>query len=137
MLGLDPRRIDREDVRAIREIGDAPKTLRLALGAISAARAVKAGELGVGCRIELRLDIEHEAPRGRCDEGERGLAQPIFMSLEPAPIKRDRDERELVRVEQEGSALQLRFGFGAKAVRARTRVARGSSEKSRSTVSTR
>ena len=64
-IRLDPHAIGREHVGAIEKIGDAAKALRLALRAIGRARAIKPHELGVGRRIEARLDRERECASGR------------------------------------------------------------------------
>ena len=60
--GLDPRRRDREDIRPVEEISDAPETFGFALRAVDAAGAIEAHQLGVGCRIELGNHLEHERP---------------------------------------------------------------------------
>ena len=61
-VGFDARRVDRHHVGPVGEISDAAETLGFALRAISAARAVEAGELRVGGRIDQRFDFERERP---------------------------------------------------------------------------
>ena len=55
-VGLDARGVDAEHVGTVEEIGDAAEALGLALGAVIAARAVEAHELGVRGRVDLGLD---------------------------------------------------------------------------------
>ena len=55
-VGLDPGGVDGQHVGPVEEIGDAPEAFRLALGAVIAARAVEAHELGVRGRVDLGLD---------------------------------------------------------------------------------
>ena len=62
-VGLDARGVDRHHVGPVGEIGDAAEAFGLALRAVGAARAVKPGELGIGGRIDQRLDFQRERAR--------------------------------------------------------------------------
>ena len=71
---LDARGVDRHHVRPVGVIGDAAEALGLALRAVVAARAVEAGELGVGLRIDQCLDLQRERPVRRLRDGEAARA---------------------------------------------------------------
>ena len=53
---LDPGGVDGQHVGTVEEIGDAAEAFGLALGAVIAARAVEAHQLGVRGRVDLGLD---------------------------------------------------------------------------------
>jgi len=65
LLRLDAGRVDGHHVGPVGEIGDTAEALGLALGAVGAARAVEAHELGIGRGIDQRFDVDRERPRRR------------------------------------------------------------------------
>ena len=105
---LDPHAIGREHVGAIEKISDAAKALGLALGAIGRARAIEPHELGVGGRIEARLDRERECPSRRpAQQKARGLGLETGR-LDRLAVQSGGDEQELVAVERQRRALHER-----------------------------
>ena len=74
LVRLEPHAIGREHVGPIEEIGDAAEAFGLALRAIGRARAIEPHQLGVGGRIEPRLDAQRERPARRVGEREARTA---------------------------------------------------------------
>src|SRR5271170_4050815 len=59
-IRLEPYPIDRQHVRPVEEIGDAPEALGFALRAIGRTGAIETHQFGVGRWIEAGLDPELE-----------------------------------------------------------------------------
>src|SRR5690606_34997093 len=78
---LDPNRVNRQYVRAIEEIGDAPETLGLALGAIDSAGAVKPHQCLVCGSVHLRFNFEFELPRNRWHMDRQPVGRGVVGSL--------------------------------------------------------
>ena len=134
-VGLDARRVDRHHVGPVGKIGDAAKTLGFALRAIGAARAIKAGKLGVGRRVDQRFDFEREGPVRRLRDGQAIGRRNIAFGRQRGAVELERHQRQPVAVEHQRRAGALRIGLERQTV-ARTFVCVGCSEKSRETVST-
>ena len=103
-IRLDPHAIGREHVGAIEEIGYAAKAFRLALRAIGRARAIKPHELGVGRRIQARLDRERECPSGRSAQQKARRLCFELRRVERLAIQSGGDEREFIAIERERHA---------------------------------
>ena len=130
---FDARRVDRHHVRPVEKIGDAAKTLRLALRAIGRAGPVEAHESGIRCGIDGGLDLELERPVRRLRDGELiGPGDEAFGGQRLA-VERERDELKFVTIEHErrrcARAVRLDFQLGMDPGRGRI------SETSRSTLS--
>ena len=90
---------DRQHVRPVEEIGDAAEALGLALRAVDAARPVKPGELGVGRRIDQRLDLQRERPMRRLRDGEAVRRRDIAVGRQRRAVDLERDQRQPFAVE--------------------------------------
>src|SRR5580698_1497761 len=93
-----PHTVGRKHVRPVEEIGDAAKALRLALRAIGGARAIEAHELGVGRRIEARLDRERERASGWPSQHEARRARFELGLVDRLAVQSCRNERELITI---------------------------------------
>ncbi len=103
-IRLDPHAIGREHVGAIEKISDAAKSLRLALRAIGGARAIEAHELGVGRRIEARLDRERECASGRSAQQKARRLRLEIGRVDRLAIQSGGDEHELIAIERKRRA---------------------------------
>ena len=101
-VGLDAGGVDRHHVGAVGEIGDAAKTLGLALGAIDPTRAIEAHQLGVGGGVDLGLDLEPERPRRRLGDGQAVRGGDVLFRRQGGAVERERFEHEPIAVEHEG-----------------------------------
>ena len=110
-VGLDAGGVDGEHVGTVEEIGDAAKALGLALGAVIAARAVEAHQLGVGGRVDLGLDRQAE-----------GLAGRLGGSSAPAGRLRTLPGASGIPFERHGLQVQLVAVENERRVRAPLRV---------------
>ncbi len=100
-VGLNAGRIDGHDVRPIREIGDAAEAFRLALRAVIAAAAIKAGQLGVGCGIDQRLYFERaRAVRWLRDDELLGR-RDIAVGIERRPVELEGEQRQPVAIQRQ------------------------------------
>ncbi len=115
-VGFDAGGVDRHHVRPVEEVGDAAKTLGLALRAIGVAGAVKPHELGIAGWIDDGFDVELERPVRRLRDGEPlGRGDEVFRRQRLA-VERERDELQLLAVEHErrrrarGVGLEPEFG---------------------------
>ena len=86
-FGLDAHGVDGEHVGPVDEIGDAAETLRLALGAIGAARAVEAGKRRVRVRIACRHDVEREGLGRDGSDRERGLRDGVVLGRKTLAVQ--------------------------------------------------
>ncbi len=102
----------REDVRAVEIVGDAPEALGLALRAPGAARAIEAHEPGVLLRLDQHLGLEHEALPWRLGDREAGRRLVIGGEGERQAVDGDRGELQPFAVEDE---RQCRARFRAAA----------------------
>ena len=110
---FDARGVDREHVGPVEEIGDAPEALRLALRAIDAARAVEAHQLGVGGRVELGVDRQHEGRARRVEQGEPARRRRVGVGGRAAR-RRGRPRQAAARRRRgQRRALRRRPGWGA------------------------
>ena len=105
-IRLQAHAIGREHVRPVEEIGDAAEPLGLALRAIGRAGAKEAHELGVGRRIEARLDLELERALGRAAKQELRFARLEIVAAERRAVQFSGNEDQFVAVEREGGAGQ-------------------------------
>ena len=103
-IRLEPDAISRQHVRAIEKIRDPAKALGLALGAIGGAGAIKAHQLGVGCGIEARLDLEPEGALRRVRKHELRGARLEASGVERLTVEFRGYENEFVAVEGEAGA---------------------------------
>ena len=94
LVGFDARGENTQHIGAIEEIGDAPESLRFALGAIGRSGTIEPHQLGVGRRIKDRLDGECEGSRGRC-----GNRQAIWANVTRIQIQGDIPYKDLCGVE--------------------------------------
>ena len=111
-IRLEPHAIDREHVGPIEEIGDAAKSLRLALRAIGGARAIEAHELGVGRRIEARLDRQRERAPRRPSQQEPRRTRLETGRVDRLAVQSGGDKHELVAIERKRRAAPA-GGIGA------------------------
>ena len=133
-VGLDARGVDRHHVRPVGEIGDAAEAFRLALRAIGAARAVEPRELGIGGRIDQRLDLERERPVRRLRDGQAVRRRDIAVGRQRGAVELERRRGQPVAVEHQ-RRRRAAAGLGLSAA-SRARVASDAATTSRSTVST-
>ena len=111
LVRLDPRGEHRHDVGPVGEIGDAAEPFRLALGGVGFARAIEAHQLGVGGRVELGLDLQHEGPVGRLQHGETFGRRDEGVRGQRLAVEGDRTQHQFVAVEHDGSRRRrLRIG---------------------------
>ena len=103
-IRLQAHAIGREHVGPVEEIGDAAEALGLALRAIGRAGAKEAHQLGVGRRIEARLDLELEGALGRPRKQKLRLAGLEIVALERRAVQFGGNEDQFVAVERERGA---------------------------------
>ena len=84
--------IDRQNVRAVREIGYAAKPFRLALGAVDTIGPVETGERSVGLRVALRLDDDFMRALCEVRQHEAAVCQIIGASIKFIAVHADRQE---------------------------------------------
>ena len=122
-VGLDARGVDRHHVGTVEKIGDAAKTLGLALGAIGRAGAVEAHELGVVGRIDDGLDLELERPVRRLRDGEIVSRGDKVLRRQRLAVEQERFQLQLLAVEHErrrrAGAVGLELEPGANRRRSR------------------
>ena len=113
-VGLDAGGVDRHHVGPVGEIGDAAEAFGLALRAVGRAGAIKAHELGIGGRVDQRLDLQPERPLRRLRDGEAVGRRAYCSAVERCAVELQRHEREAVAVEHQrrrrrglGIGLQL------------------------------
>ncbi len=97
---LDPRAIDRHHVRAVREPGDAPKTLGFALGAENAVREVEALERGVPVGLRPAGDLELEGGRRRLDR-QMLVVDGVAVGAKRLAVEAQADQLELLAVQHQ------------------------------------
>ena len=134
-IGLDARRIDAQHIRPIEKIGDAAEALRLALRAIGGAGAIEPGQLRIGGRVDLGLDLEDErrleaSPAGSADRASPRPAtgRAVESAGGAGPARRRRES---------GAPRRARSDCGESTAAPSTRVLLRCSEISRSTESIR
>ena len=120
---LDAHPVDRERIRPIVEIADAPEAFGLALRAPDAVGAIQPHQLGVRGRIEHGGDRKLEPPRRRQAAHRQGVRlRLVATGVEVRAVDLDRGHRKFVPVEtQRGlsvdpvAPLELRHGqdFGS------------------------
>ena len=111
LVRLQPHAIGREHVGPVRKVGDAAEAFGLALGAIGGAGAVEAHQLGVGGRIEPRLQAQRERPARRVGQRKFGRRGLVGAGGERRAVEGGRDELEFVAIElQRGVGPALRVG---------------------------
>ena len=103
-IGLDARGEHGQYVRAIQEIGDATKPLRLALGAIGRAGTIKAHELGVGGGVDLRLYNQRERLLRRRLDHKLVRRQIFWRQVQEHAVQLHAQRLEPIAVEYERSA---------------------------------
>ena len=99
-IGDECGSITRHHIGAVQEIGDAPKPLRLALGAEHVAGLVKPLE----CCVEIGMDANpcvQSEPVGHPLQGERIGLHPVLGRQEDVPVDRHLLEIQLLAVEPE------------------------------------
>ena len=101
LVRFDTRRVDRHDVRAVKKIGNAPKTLGLALSAIGRTGPVQAHEPGIRRGIDGGLDFELESPVRRLRDGKLIGRGGEALGGQRLAVERDRDELEFVAIKHE------------------------------------
>ncbi len=111
-VGLDAHRIDGEHVGPVDEIGDAAEALRLALGAIGAARAVEAGERGVRVRVAQSDDFKGERLRRNGGDAERTFLELIVLGRQGFAVERKTLKRQAFAIEHEGAPARRHLGVG-------------------------
>ena len=89
-VGFDARGVDRHHVGPVGKVGDAAEAFRLALRAIGAARAVEPGELGVGGRVDQRLDLERERPVRRLRDGQAVRRRHVAVRRQRGAVELER-----------------------------------------------
>ena len=92
---------DGEIVGPVEEIGDAAEAFRLALGAEHALRQIEPFQRGILGGRDFGHHVERELLRHRRD-GERLVAQHIFVGPERASVERDGNEFQRLAVEHQG-----------------------------------
>ncbi len=100
-VGLDARRVDRQHVRPVEEIGDAAKALGLALGAIGAAGAVEPHQLRIGGRIDQRHDFKTKRPVRRLRDDQAVRRRRVGVCRRGRAIDGQSCEFESVAIEQQ------------------------------------
>ncbi len=110
-IGFDPRGVDRHHVGPVGEVGDAAEAFRLALRAIGATRAVEAGELSIGRRIDQGLDLQRERPVRRLRDSEAVRRRRIAFRRQRGAIELERGEGEAVAVEHQRRGGRQRVGL--------------------------
>ena len=110
-LGLQPHGVDAHHIRAVEEVCDPAKTIRLALGAIHAIGEVEPHQLGIARRIELREDRERETAGGRSVDRQCLRCCFIGRLIGLDAINQQAGQRQFVAVEHErrtGRARRVR-----------------------------
>ncbi len=109
-VGLDARGVDRHHVGAVGEVGDAAEALGLALRAVIAAGAVEPGKLGIGGRVDQRLDLQREGAVRRLRDGEGvGRRQIIFRGQRGAvDLQRHQIDAVAVELQRRRRILRIR-----------------------------
>jgi hypothetical protein len=69
-LGFDAGGVDRHDIGAVGEIGDAAEAFRLALGAVDRPRTIETHQLGIGGWVDDGFDLQPERAMRRLGDGE-------------------------------------------------------------------
>ena len=110
-VGFDARGVDRHHVGPVGEISDAAEAFGFALRAIGAARAVQAGELGVGGRIDQRLDLQRERAVRHLRNGQAVGRRHIAFRRQRGSVELERGEREPVAVEHQRGGRGRRVGL--------------------------
>ena len=87
---LDAHGEGRQHVRPVEEIGDAAEALRLALGAVDAARQVEPGQRLVGVGVAIADGLERKGALRRPRNGEVMLAELIGAALQAPAVDLDR-----------------------------------------------
>ena len=92
--------VDRQVIGPVEEVGNAPKALRLALGAQRIGRGIEAIELGIGRRVDFGLNLQ-------CGVGftererQRGVIALIVLLLQRLAVHLDADEIQFFPVQDE------------------------------------
>ena len=130
---LDADRVDRENVRAVEEIGDAAKAFGLALRAIDAARAVEPHQRLVVRRRDLGLDRQAGNVRPAGGVGMTSCpASPGSRRRQRLSVDLDALQQEPVAVEHQRRVLSQRPAAARSSARHTTTVLSGESRKVRS-----
>ena len=93
---LDAGSVNGKDIRTVEEIGDAPESFRLALGAIRAAGAIEAHQLGIRRRVDLGHDVQRKQVRGRGVNSEAVGRDVVVGGGQQRAVQADRDELQTV-----------------------------------------
>ena len=109
-IGLNPQRVARQDIRAIKEIGDAAKAFGLALRAIGRAGPKQAHELAIGRRVEHGRRFQHKRARRRGLKGQALWRRETGGGIEGRAVDGQGQHVELVAIQQQrcpGTALRV------------------------------
>src|SRR5512143_3143101 len=98
---LDARGVDRHNVGPVGKVSNAAEALGLALGAISTARAVEAGKLGVSGWIDHSFDFQLEWHVRRLRNGEIVGRRDIAIGGQGSSVDSKRDQRQSVAIQYE------------------------------------
>ena len=92
--------VDRQVVGPVEEVGNAPKALRLALGAQRIGRGIEAIEFGIGRRVDLGLNLQCGV--GLTErERQRGVIALILVLFQRLAVHLDADEIQFLPVQDE------------------------------------
>ncbi len=105
---LNPRRIDRQHIRAVEEIGDAAKAFRLALRRIDAVGPVKTHQRLVGRRVQRRDDLQHEGIGRRCEDRQPVGRHDAGVVCDICAVKGQARQRKPVALQNERRAGRRR-----------------------------
>ena len=92
--------VDRQVIRPVEEVGNAPKALRFALGAQRIGRGIKAVEFGIGRRVDLGLNLQCGVGLTE-KERQRGVIALILVLLQRLAVHLDADEIQFLPVQDE------------------------------------
>ncbi len=112
--GFDAHGVNGEHIGTVEKIGDTARAFRLALGAVGAARAVKAGERGVGLRIAHRDGFEHERPVGHRGNSQGLVIEPVVRRGKLLAVEGHAFEGQILAVEDERKPIVRRLGVRTK-----------------------
>ena len=116
-VGLDAHPEAAEQVGAIRVVGDAPETLRFALGGEQTAAHVQALEAAVGFRVDAHQAAQFKRPGRRLQQHQGAGLQPVGLGGQGRPIELQLQQLQLHPPQGEGAGggggvgLQLQAGL--------------------------
>ena len=118
LISLDPHPKATEQIRPIRMKGDAPESLRLALGGHHATTGIEAFQGGVGVRIDPHLAAHHEGPFRGVVEHQAVRREPKRSSRQQLPIQRQALQGQIHPLQLQRAQGVAAVGTGGGGVRA-------------------